>query len=112
MIDAGNGSSTASFGDINQGKPFTRKVRADVYYSWFAPDGPASDSTNAGNVKKGTAVLWVSGDKDRVSEYGQRLVWNRVPDDSRNKFEVISSDHRNTPNDSAKIVADWLRSLN
>ena len=63
MIDAGNGNKVGSFGDLNQGGTSTRLVSANIYYSWFAPNGPASDKTNAANVKEGTPVLWVSGDR-------------------------------------------------
>lgn len=111
MIDAGNGNKIGSFGDINQSGTSTRFLRADIYYSWFAPNGPASDKINAANVKEGTPVLWVSGDADRVSKFGRRLIWYRIPDHPKNKFVVISSNHLNTLSNSIKTVADWLRTL-
>lgn len=111
MIDAGNGGQTASFSDINQGGLQARVVRADIYYSWFAPDGPASDQINAARVKPGTPVLWVSGDRDRPSRQGKSLIWSRIAGHPKNKFQVISSNHRGTPLDSIETVTDWLRTL-
>ena len=111
MIDAGNGMKTAGFGDLNQGRTPSRSVRADIYYSWFAPDGPASDKNNAGNVKNGTPVLWVSGTQDRVSKFGKGLIYSKIPSHPKSNFVVIQSNHINTPRDSVKTVSGWLRGL-
>ena len=111
MIDAGDGDKVGSFGDINQGSVATRHVSAKIYHSWFAPNGPASDRNNAANVNENTPVLWVSGDRDRVSRFGRGLIWNWISDHPKNKFIVISGNHLGTPHDSIGAVAGWLRGL-
>ena len=111
LIDAGKGAERGEYPDLNQGERFTRTVRADVFWSWFAPDGPASDRNNAQNIRPGVPVLWVSADSDRVSDYGRRLIWDRLPGNPKNRFEVISSNHVRTPEDAKEIVVEWLSKL-
>lgn len=111
LIDAGKGAETGEYPDVNQGESFTRTVRADVYWSWFAPEGPAGDGRNAANMNADTPVLWVSGDRDRVSEYGRGLIWDRIPANPQNEFTVISSNHVKTPADSIETVIGWLAKL-
>lgn len=111
LVDAGKGAETGEYPDINQGETFTRTVRADIFWSWFAPDGPASDRANAENMTADTPVLWVSGDRDRISEYGRKLVWDRIPANPQSEFVVISSNHMRTPADSVETVIGWLAKL-
>ena len=111
MIHAGKGDNIASFDDINQRRKIVRRVKANIYYSWFAPKGPASDKSNAADLKIGTVVLWVSGHSEGVSQFGRRLIWNRIHNHPKNRFVVISTDHLSTPRNSVQTVADWLRTL-
>lgn len=111
MIASGAGDRTGAFGDINQRVVVTRQVSAKIYHSWFDPDGPASDRNNAWNADPNTPILWVSGDQDRVSRFGKRLIWSKLPGHAKSKFIVIASDHRGTLADSTDIVANWLRGL-
>ncbi len=111
LIDGGKGAETGEYPDLNQGERSTRTVRADVFWSWFAPDGPAGDRNNAQNFRPGVPVLWVSADSDRVSDYGRRLIWDRLPGNPKNRFEVISSNHVKTPEDAKEMVVEWLSTL-
>lgn len=111
LIDAGRGAETGSYPDINTGSAESRTVSAEIYWSWFSPDGPAGDRQNAENFRPGTPVLWVSADSDRISQYGRPLIWDRLPPSPKSRFEIISSDHRSTPEDAKAIVVEWLAAL-
>ena len=111
MVAEGDGGKMSTFRDFNQGRRPTRAMTANVYLSWFDPDGPASVRKNVANLKKGTPVLLVTGNRDRVAQPAKAFIFDNLPPHPLNKFELIPSTHRGTPGDAIQVVADWLRAL-
>jgi len=110
MISAGNGDKKANFGDINMGKRDSRRVTAKIYHSWFSPNGPADFVVNMTRLKKDIAVLYVAGERDTTPKTKDRsYAFEGAPENVRNHFTVIPSDHLSTPADSAAVVVEWLR---
>jgi len=113
MIRSGRGEETADFKDINMGEPFTRHVSARLYYSWFAPNGPASFAKNARNLKSATPLLYIVGSKQKKIAISKKrtFAFEKAPPHPNSKFVIIPSDHHHTPADSMEVVVDWLRTL-
>jgi pimeloyl-ACP methyl ester carboxylesterase len=110
MIDSGKGSKYSNFGDFIIDTRTMRRLKANIFYSWFAPDGPAEFTRNMANTKPGTAILYVVGDRDGYPPSMDRTyAFDDAPRNPKNKFVIISSDHRSTPADSSEVVIDWLR---
>ena len=95
------------------GEPFTRYVSAKLYYSWFAPNGPASFAKNAENLKPGTPLLYIVASKQKKIAISKNpaFAFEKAPPHPNSKFVTISSDHLHTPGDSLEVVVDWLRTL-
>lgn len=113
MIRSGRGDEKAHFKDINMGEPFNRYVTAKLYYSWFAPNGPASFAKNADNMKPGTPLLYIVASKQKkiAKSKDPSFAFDKAPPHPNSKFVTIPSDHLHTPADSLGVVVDWLRRL-
>jgi pimeloyl-ACP methyl ester carboxylesterase len=111
MVDAGKGEKRGRFADINQGRRSKRSTTANIFLSWFDPNGPAVFRNNAKSIKEGTALLWVSGTSDHYAMIIGTSKFDLAPKNARNKYVQIDADHRNTPTKSINIVSEWLRSL-
>jgi pimeloyl-ACP methyl ester carboxylesterase len=113
MIRSGRGEEKAHFKDLNMGEPFTRYVSAKLYYSWFAPDGPASFAKNAKRMKPGTPLLYIVASKQKKIAVSKKrtFAFDKAPHHPTSKFVTIASDHYHTPADSLGVVVDWLRRL-
>ena len=102
----------STFYDNDGRRSFTPTTTAKIYYSWFAPEGPAWFKKKARLLKPGTPVLWVVGDRERIPKSKKKeFAFADLPPHPHNKFVMISSDHPGTPSDSLPVVADWLRAL-
>ncbi len=112
MIDAGNGDKKGRFKDLNVGKQWDAKVEANIYYSWFAPDGPAAVYHNTKNLKEGTPLLWVDGSKDNVTKVmGEGYAFEEATSHPMNQYTIVDANHFTVPKKSTKVVIDWLKRL-
>ncbi len=111
MIDEGKGSETASFADLNVGKQFTRQMRADVYYSFFSPDGLSAMSLRAKQLPQNTPVLYVVGKQDPLTEKNGMEIFDALPKTSKSHYSIVNADHMGTVNESMEEVALWIKAL-
>jgi dienelactone hydrolase len=112
LVDAGKGDKKEKFSDINQGKKKTLNIPARVYLSWFAPDGPSPMPMNAANLKAGTALLWVTGNKDGLHQReGEAYAFAKAPPNPKSAYVVVSSGHGDAPKKSKKEIIQLLKSL-
>lgn len=111
MVDKGEGETIAAFGDNNQGRKSQVKVKARIYLSWYAPDGPAAMPVNAGKLKAGTPLLWAIGRDDPGFGRGKAYAFDRVPAHPRSLYLEVGGGHRDTAKASAKQIVQWLQSL-
>lgn len=111
MVDGGHGDDSAEFHDVNQGEVTTGYYKARIYLSWFAPSGPAVMPENAAQLKSGTALLWVVGDKDPMFRRGKAYAFDRAPPNPKNEYIVVPGGHKATPNEAKVEILKWLRSL-
>ncbi len=111
-VNAGDGEKKDKFQDINQGKKKTLNIPARIYLSWFAPDGPSIMPVNAANLKPGTPLLWLTGDKDGLHKReGKSYAFDKVPAHAKNAYIVVSSGHGDAPKKGVKEIIKWLKSL-
>ena len=111
MVDKGEGETIAAFGDNNQGRKSQARVKAGVYLSWYAPDGPAAMPVNAGKLKAGTPLLWVIGRDDPGFSRGKAYAFDRAPANPRSLYLEVDGGHRDTAKVAVKQILQWLRSL-
>ncbi len=111
-VNAGDGEKKDKFQDINQGKSKTLNIPARIYLSWFAPDGPSVMPVNAANLKPGTPLLWLTGNKDGLhTREGKSYAFDKVPANAKNAYIVVSSGHGDAPKKGIKEIIKWLKSL-
>lgn len=110
MIKEGKGDKKDYFPDVNEGKPFTRRTTAKIYYSWFAPDGPAKFVTGLSKMKKDVPVLYITGEMDGgiAGPKHKEYAFDKIPEHPGNRFFTIPSRHLDVPRQSAQIIIDWL----
>lgn len=111
MVDAGKGSETAQFNDRNQGQDSTINATADIYLSWFSPNGDAVMPKNASRLKPQTALLWIIGEQDSMMDRGRGYAFSKAPSHPKNAYVVVGGGHGATPKKGKKEILDWLKSL-
>ena len=111
MVDAGKGDVIAEFKDVNQGRVKEKAVRADIYLSWFSPTGPAVIPVNVSNLKEGTAMLWIIGERDRMYDRGEEYAYSSAPSNEKNAYVVVKGGHKVTPKKGKQEILEWLRRL-
>jgi pimeloyl-ACP methyl ester carboxylesterase len=109
LIKEGKGEEHVWFQDSNQGKNYKVKVTANIYLSWFAPEGHAVMPKNAALLKSGTALFLAVGTQDRIFKEGSAYIFDRAPANVNNKYFVVNSDHLDTPKDAAEEIVTWLK---
>jgi hypothetical protein len=107
----GQGSRRFTVSDYNQGgfREFT--LPAQVAVDFFAPDGPTVMPLNAPRLRRGTALMWIIGEGDRLAALGRGYVFDAVPPNPKNLYVVVSGGHRATPRIGQREIVAWLRGL-
>lgn len=112
MVAAGKGGEEADFKDVNQGKKSTKTMTAKVYLSWFDPEGPAPMPRNAAELKPGTPLMWIIGEKDHIMmERGRDYAFAKAPAHPKNIYVVVKGGHGSTPMRGKKEIIAWLKGL-
>jgi len=111
MVEAGNGAQQESFKDLNQGRQSMKKMKAEVYLSWFDPAGSAVMPVNAANLKSGVPLLWIIGEKDSMYDRGKDYAFNNAPVNEKNAYIVVKGGHKVTPQKGESEIINWLNNL-
>lgn len=112
MVAAGKGEEETGFKDVNQGRKSTKTMKAKVYLSWFDPEGPAPMPKNTANLKPGTPLMWIIGEKDRLMmERGKEYAYAKAPAHDMSAYVVVKGGHGATPMKGKKEIIDWLKGL-
>lgn len=111
MVDAGKGKEVAEFKDRNQGSQSEIEVKAEVYLSWFDPEGSAVMPDNVSALKPNTPLMWVVGTDDRMFERGEEYAFSEAPEHPKNSYTVVDGGHRDTPVIAKEQILKWLKSL-
>lgn len=111
MISDGKGNEADTFDDLNQGQLKSIHTRANIYLSYFDPEGMGAMPLNAAKLKRPVPLLWVVGNTDTILKQGEAYVFNRIPPHPHNKYLIIEGTHKNTPTRAATHIVEWIASL-
>ena len=112
MVAAGKGDEETGFKDVNQGMKSTKTMKAKVYLSWFDPEGSAPMPKNAANLKPGTPLMWIIGERDRLMmKRGKGYAFAKAPAHDKSAYVVIGGGHKATPTKGKKEIIAWLKGL-
>jgi pimeloyl-ACP methyl ester carboxylesterase len=111
MVDAGKGAQPDEFNEINQGEGKKITMPAEVYLSWFDPDGPAVMPVNTSKLRPGTALLWIIGKGDRMFARGKDYAFDKAPAHPKNAYIVVEGGHKATPRKGESEIIAWLSGL-
>jgi len=111
QIAAGNPDAVVELTDVNQGRETEVTLKAKVVASWYAPDTGAVMPINAANLKTGTPLMWVVGEKDRMAKRGEAYAFAKAPANPKSRYAVVKGGHKVTPMKGKAEIIDWLNSL-
>jgi len=111
MMDEGKGASVASFADTNVGKQFMKEMRADIYYSFFSPEGLSAMEIRAKYIPSTLPVLYIAGRQDPLSEKNGTRTFDAMPKTSKSRYTIVDANHFGVVNTSTEEVINWLNSL-
>jgi esterase/lipase len=109
-VAAGKGKEKQSFSDLNQGQAFEVTATAEIYLSWFDPDGLAVMPRSAASIKTPTALLFVVGSSDRTAP-AKGYIFDKVPAHAKSQFVTVTADHFTVPTAAIETVVTWLVAL-
>ena len=109
MVASGHGAETVSFSDMNQGRMKGMSLPADIFVSYFDPDGLANMPMNAALQR--APVLVVEGSDDRLSQRGEDYIFNHLPNDPRNRYLLVNAGHLETPTVAKGDIVEWVNGL-
>ena len=109
MAAAGRGDDSLGIMDFNDGgRTRSLSIRARIYLTYYAPEGPAAMSLNA--AKLGPApVLWISGTLDPTGEFFAKAVWPRISAATPKERVDVVANHLDVPSAGRATVVAWLR---
>lgn len=98
------------FADLNQGQTLEVTATAEVYLSWFDPDGPAVMPRSAASMKNPTPLLFVVGSGDRTAP-AKGYIFDKAPAHAKSRFVQVIADHFTVPTAAIEEVVTWLVAL-
>jgi pimeloyl-ACP methyl ester carboxylesterase len=107
MVGSKKGAERASFVDINQGSRYTVSTTADIYLSWFDPQGPAVMSTNAAKISSNVVIFCADGTAERWPRC--QYISNHLDPGIRKEVISVPADHGDVPAKAGAQVVEWLR---
>lgn len=110
LIAEGKGNEPQQFSDTNQGKQSRVTATADVYLSWFDPDGPAVMPKSAAALKQPLPLLVIEGSRETLAK-GQSYFFTKAPEHPASKFTTVDADHNGLPAESGEVILAWLASF-
>jgi pimeloyl-ACP methyl ester carboxylesterase len=111
MIKSGRGEKTGEFLDKNQGRVFPISTTAQIYYSYFSPEGPMAPGRNAARLNPKIPVLVILGDQDPLAPSAKSQVFAKLPANPLYRLVTVAGGHIEVPSESQEEVLRWLKGL-
>ena len=92
------------------GTPYTRHMKAAIYYSFFNPDGIGAMQKAASMVSSDIPVLYVKASQDRYALH-KSFLYDKLPENSLSRYIVVNSDHLGIPLAAVPEMLSWLQTL-
>lgn len=109
LVAQGKGNEKAEFGDLNQGQTKSVLTTAEIYLSWFAPDGPAVWAKNAANFKSSSPIFCGDGSKEQFPRCP--YVKRNLPPGKKMTQSRVKAGHKGVAKAVTKALLAWLRNL-
>jgi pimeloyl-ACP methyl ester carboxylesterase len=110
LVATGKGKEKHRFADVNQGRSLEVAATAEVYLSWFDPEGAAVMPRSAASFKVPTPLLLVVGSHDRGA-MGKDYIFDKAPPHPKSRFVTVAAGHFAVPSAAIEEVVTWLGSL-
>lgn len=107
MIAANRGTELELFEDINQGRQRSIKVSANVYVSYFDPDGLGAITKNIRKLGKPVPLLLLIGTADPFYSES-RAMFDSAPHHPLSRYISLDTDHAGVPSIGIPEVVKWL----
>lgn len=98
------------FTDINCGIKKNFIKPAEIFFSYFNPNGLGHMPKTAKEFKKPTPFLCIEGTLDHIRN-GPEFIFSKVPYHALNTYVLTSGNHMTTPELSSKQISEWLNFL-
>lgn len=98
------------FEDINCHHKRTFELEAEIFYSYFNPQGLGNMSKSVSRIKKNIPVLYIEGATDHVKT-GPDHIFSKLPYHQHNRYKILKNNHTDTPEASKDLIVEWLNSL-
>ena len=112
MVASGRGNERATFQDINMGQRQKFRMRAEVYLSYFDPEGLANMAKSAEGFKHAVPFAWIMGTSDPMYPVGPKYAFEKAPMHSKSAYVSVQADHLSVIDAvGSNAVIAWIRGL-
>lgn len=111
LVAEGKGSEIVSFTDPNQDRTRRLSARADVFLSYFDPDGLGDMPKSAARIPRPIPLLWLIGTADPLFGPGQAYAYDKAPAHPLSRYEVVQASHAHTPEVGISKIMDWAKAI-
>lgn len=98
MVKSGRGTQYSDFFDIKMGMPSSLTTQAQIYLSYFDPEGLGAVGLNANRLNPKIPLLLAIGDKDPLykpsaSNDPKKIIFEKAPVNPFSRYNVVSAEH-------------------
>jgi pimeloyl-ACP methyl ester carboxylesterase len=111
LVASGHGDTRVSFIDPNVGQNRSLSARADVFLSFFDPEGIADIPSSAARIPRSVPLMWVVGSADPLASLGEDHAFRKAPLHPLSRYVVVAADHFNTPSAGREQIIEWLKAV-
>ena len=111
MRAAGQGADKAWFDDRNQRMSRTVRTTADIYFSYFDPEGLGNMQLTAAKVPAGVPIFMAVGTADGMAGVAEASILRKAPPNEKSLYLLLPADHLSLVNVVAPELIGWLRAL-
>lgn len=111
MQAAGQGAEKAWFDDRNQRLSRTVRTTADIYFSYFDPEGLGNMQLTAGKIPNSLPIFMAVGTADSMVGVAEASILRKAPPHEKSKYLVVPADHLSLVNVVGPELIGWLRAL-
>lgn len=111
LVAAGRGAEPLRFIDSNQHRTRQFGARADVFLSYFDPNGMGHMPISMARIDPPLPLLWLVGSGDPLAEQGRAFAYDKAPPHPLSRYRVVVADHVHTPAAGREQILDWLKTI-
>jgi pimeloyl-ACP methyl ester carboxylesterase len=111
LVKAGQGNTSLTGIDNNQGNNISLSTNAAAYASWMNPRGQASMDAQAPRLPASIPLFLVIGEKDPSFPRAKSAWYQPAAKNPYSKYVEVGADHFTTPFAASKQIVDWIDGL-